>query len=61
MSTFFDDIKAVRPTGLPMIPAIANAIYAQLQEHLKGAEGAAKQVGLINLVIYSSCIVWRLI
>ena len=44
MSTFFDDVKAVRPTAMMLIPRLANMMYDQAQEKLRGAEGRDKQV-----------------
>ena len=44
MSTFFDDIKTVRPTSLMLIPRIANMIYDQAQEKLRKAGDSDKQV-----------------
>ena len=44
MSTFFDDVKAVRPTAMMLIPRLANMMYDQAQEKLRRAEGNDKQV-----------------
>ena len=44
MSTFFDDIKTVRPTSLMLIPRIANMVYDQAQEKLRKAKDSSKQV-----------------
>ena len=44
MSTFFDDVKAVRPTAMMLIPRLANMMYDQAQEKLKRAECWEKQV-----------------
>lgn len=44
MSTFFDDVKAVRPTAMMLIPRLANMMYDQAQEQLRRADGRDKQV-----------------
>ena len=44
MSTFFDDVKAVRPTAMMLIPRLANMMYDQAQEKLRRADGNNKQV-----------------
>ena len=44
MSTFFEDVKAVRPTALMLIPRIANMVHDQAQERLRKGEGNGKQV-----------------
>ena len=46
MSTFFEDVKTVRPTAMMIIPRIANMIYDQAQEKLRKAKGNDKQVVL---------------
>ena len=44
MSTFFEDVKTVRPTAMMIIPRIANMVYDQAQEKLRKANGNDKQV-----------------
>lgn len=44
MSTFFDDVKTVRPTAMMLIPRLANMMYEQAQAKLGRAEGNDKQV-----------------
>ena len=44
MSTFFDDVKAVRPTAMMLIPRLANMMYDQAQAKLGRVEGNDKQV-----------------
>jgi len=44
MSTFFDDLKTVRPTSMALIPRIANMMYDQVQEEIRKAQSADKQV-----------------
>ncbi len=46
MSTFFEDVKTVRPTAMMIIPRIANMVYDQAQERLRKAKGSDKQVVL---------------
>ena len=46
MSTFFEDVKTVRPTAMMIIPRIANMVYDQAQERLRKAKGSNKQVAL---------------
>ena len=46
MSTFFEDVKTVRPTAMMIIPRIANMVYDQAQEKLRKAKGSDKQVVL---------------
>ena len=44
MSSFFEDVKAVRPTAMMLIPRLANMMYDQAQEKLRRADGNNKQV-----------------
>ena len=44
MSTFFDDLKTVRPTSMALIPRIANMMHDQVQEEIRKAQSADKQV-----------------
>ena len=54
MSTFFDDVKAVRPTAMMLIPRLANMMYDQAQEKLRRARGNDKQVPVAPLA-WSLC------
>ena len=51
MSTFFEDIKFVRPTVLMVIPRIANMIYDQMQRVISQSD--IKQVSRMDVVMIS--------
>ena len=61
MSTFFEDVKTVRPTAMMIIPRIANMIYDQAQEKIRKVKGTDKQVVLPSHSVHqtdtSSCMI----